>query len=151
MCSIWSKASSFTTGRISMLQAAKWNFERVLTPDVKSWVRTYYEEIDTVEAVDKYTLRIRLKEPSGALPIILAGYFQGILMASPKSFATYDKDWVHHPAGTGPYMFKEWVPGKHVILRRIPHYFKPGLPYLDTRRVSRHERSADRQRGTTGR
>src|SRR5919109_4377938 len=26
-------------------QAAKWNFDRVLTPDVKSWVRTYYEEI----------------------------------------------------------------------------------------------------------
>ncbi len=112
--------------------AAKWNFDRLLTPDVKSWVRTYYEEIDTVEAVEKYTLRVRLKEPSGALPTILAGYFQGIPMASPKSFATYDKEWVHHPAGTGPYMFKEWVPGKHIILEKNPTYFKPGLPYLDT-------------------
>src|SRR5712691_4577231 len=112
--------------------AAKWNFDRLLTPDVKSWVRTYYEEIDTVEAVDKYTLRVRLKEPSGALPTILAGYFQGIPMASPKSFATYDKEWVHHPAGTGPYRFKEWVPGKHIILEKNPTYFKPGLPYLDT-------------------
>src|SRR5207253_10525895 len=27
--------------------------------------------------------------------------------------------------------FKEWVPGKHVILEKNPHYFKPGLPYLD--------------------
>jgi peptide/nickel transport system substrate-binding protein len=113
-------------------QAAKWNFDRILDPEVKSWVRPYYAEIDTVEAVDKYTLRIRMKEPSGALPIVLAGYFQGVPMASPKSFETYGKDWVQHPTGTGPYTLKEWIPGKHVILEKNPHYFKPGLPYLDT-------------------
>jgi len=27
---------------------------------------------------------------------------------------------------------KEWIPGKHVILTKNPHYFKQGLPYLDT-------------------
>src|SRR5947209_7432001 len=112
--------------------AAKWNIDRIRDPEVKSWVRPYYEEIDTVEAVDKYTLRIRMKEPSGALPIVLAGYFQGVPMASPKSFETYGKDWVQHPTGTGPYMLKEWIPGKHVILTKNPHYFNPGLPYLDT-------------------
>jgi ABC-type transport system substrate-binding protein len=112
--------------------AAKWNFDRILNPDVKSWVRPYYEEIDKVEAVDKYTLRIQLKEPSGALPIVLASYFQGVPMASPKSFETYDKDWVRHPTGTGPYILKEWIPGKHVILEKNPNYFKKGLPYIDT-------------------
>lgn len=111
--------------------AAKWNFDRVLNPDVKSWVRPYYEEIASVEVVDTSTLRVRMKEPSGALPTILAGYFQGIPMASPRSFETYDKDWIHHPAGTGPYKLKEWVPGKHIILEKNPHYFKPGLPYMD--------------------
>ena len=50
----------------------------------------------------------------------------------PKSFETYGKDWVQHPTGTGPYTLKEWIPGKHVILAKNPHYFKPGLPYLDT-------------------
>jgi ABC-type transport system substrate-binding protein len=112
--------------------AAKWNFDRILDPEVKSWVRPYYEEIDKVEAVDKYTLRIQMKEPSGALPIVLAAYFQGVPMASPKSLETYGKDWVQHPTGTGPYMLKEWIPGKHVILDKNSNYFKPGLPYLDT-------------------
>jgi ABC-type transport system substrate-binding protein len=112
--------------------AAKWNFDRILDPEVKSWVRPYYEEIDKVEAVDKYTLRIQMKEPSGALPLALAGYFQGVPMASPKSFETYGKDWVQHPTGTGPYTLKEWIPGKHVILGKNPTYFKQGLPYLDT-------------------
>ena len=73
-----------------------------------------------------------MKEPSGALPIALAGYFQGIPMVSPKAFETYGKDWQRHPVGTGPYIFKEWVPGKHVILEKNPHYFKKGLPYLDS-------------------
>src|SRR5919108_412208 len=113
-------------------EAAKWNIDRILDPEVKSWVRPYYEGIDKVEVVDKYTLRIQMKEPSGALPLALAGYFQGVPMASPKSFETYDKDWVRHPTGTGPYVLKEWIPGKHVILEKNPHYFKPGLPYLDT-------------------
>ncbi len=111
--------------------AAKWNIDRILDPEVKSWVRTYYEDITQVEAVDKYTLRIRLKEPSGALPIALGGYFQGIPMASPKAFETYGKDWLYHPVGTGPYIFKEWVPGKHVILEKNPNYWQKGLPYID--------------------
>src|SRR5215470_12550460 len=113
-------------------QAAKWNFDRILDPEVKSWVRPYYEEIEKVEAIDKYTLRIQMKEPSGALPLALAGYFHGVPMASPKSFETYGKDWVRHPTGTGPYILQEWLPGKHVVLAKNPTSFKKGLPYLDT-------------------
>jgi peptide/nickel transport system substrate-binding protein len=112
-------------------QAAKWNIDRILDPEVKSWIRPYYEEVEQVEVLDKYTLRIRMKEPSAALPIALGGYFQGIPMASPKAFETYGKDWLRHPTGTGPYKFKEWIPGKHVILEKNPQYFKQGLPYLD--------------------
>jgi len=37
--------------------------DRILDPEVKSWIRPYYEDLEQVEAVDKYTLRIRLKEP----------------------------------------------------------------------------------------
>jgi ABC-type transport system substrate-binding protein len=113
-------------------QAAKWNFDRILDPEVKSWVRPYYEEIERVEVVDRYTLRVRMKEPSGAFPIVLAGYFQGVPMASPAAFEAHGKDWVRHPTGTGPYKLKEWLPGKHVILEKNPQYFKKGLPYIDT-------------------
>src|SRR5262245_14891867 len=111
--------------------AAKWNFDRILDPEVKSWVRPYYTSIDWVEAVDTYTLRVHMKEPFGSLDTALAGYFQGIPMASPKSFETYGKDWVQHPAGTGPFVLKEWSPGERVVLEKNPQYFKPGLPYLD--------------------
>jgi glutathione transport system substrate-binding protein len=111
--------------------AAKWNFDRILDPEVKSWVRPYYTAIDRVEAVDTHTLRVHMKEPFGSLDRALAGYFQGIPMASPKSLETYGKDWVQHPTGTGPFILKEWSPGERVVLEKNPQYFKPGLPYLD--------------------
>ena len=122
MCSIWWKASNFMMARTFDAQAAKWNFDRILDPEVKSWVRPYYEEIEKVEAVDKYTLRVRMKEPSGALPIALAGYFQGVPMASPKSFETYGKDWVRHPS-------RHWaVHPERVDSRQARHPGKePGL------------------------
>ena len=69
-------------------------------------MRPYYTDIEQVEAVDPSTLRVRLHHPSGGLPAALAGYFQGIPMASPTSYATYGKDWVRHPTGTGPYMLQ---------------------------------------------
>jgi len=112
-------------------QAAKWNIERILDPEVHSWVQPYYTAIDRVEAVDTSTLRVHMKEPFGSLDRALAGYFQGIPMASPKSFTTYGKDWVQHPTGTGPFILKEWSPGERVVLEKNPHYFKPGLPYLE--------------------
>src|SRR5262252_8884621 len=112
-------------------EVAKWNIDRILDPDVKAWVQPFYEEIDQVEVVDQYTLRVRMKEPSGALPRALAGYFQGIPMISPTAFKKYGDDWKRYPIGTGPFMMKEWIPGEHVLLVKNPHYFKPGLPYLD--------------------
>jgi ABC-type transport system substrate-binding protein len=122
----------FHDGTAFDAQAAKWNFDRILNPEVNAWVRPYYEDIEAVEVVDTYTLRVRTKHPAGDLPIALAGYFQGIPMASPKSFATHGKDWVRNPSGTGPFKLKEWIPGKHIILEKNPDYFKKGLPYLDT-------------------
>jgi len=35
-----------------------------------------------------------------------------------------------HPVGTGPYIFKEWVPGQKIVLVSNPNYFE-GRPYID--------------------
>jgi len=111
-------------------EAAKWNFDRILDPATKSWVRVYYTDIDKVEAVDKYTLRISMKKPSVLLPA-LAGYFNGIPMLSPTAVQKNGKDWVRKPVGTGPFKLKELIPGDRIVLEKNPDYFKKGFPLLD--------------------
>jgi peptide/nickel transport system substrate-binding protein len=111
-------------------EAAKWNFDRILDPEMKSWVRVYYDDMDKVEAVDKYTLRITMKKPSVLLPA-LSGYFNGIPILSPTAVQANGKDWVRKPVGTGPFMLKELIPGDRIVLEKNPHYFKKGLPLLD--------------------
>jgi peptide/nickel transport system substrate-binding protein len=109
--------------------AAKWNFDRILDPETKSWVRPYYADIEQVEAVDPSTLRVRLKHPSGGLPSALAGYFQGIPMASPTSYETWQGLGAASCGDGGPTCSRisclaTTSPWKN-------HLSQTGLPYLD--------------------
>jgi peptide/nickel transport system substrate-binding protein len=36
------------------------------------------------------------------------------------------------PVGTGPFVFNNWVPNDHFSASRNPHYWRLGLPYLDS-------------------
>ncbi len=37
-----------------------------------------------------------------------------------------------NPIGTGPFVFQEWVVNDHFTATKNPHYWRPGLPYLDS-------------------
>jgi len=39
-------------------------------------------------------------------------------------------DYRKAPVGTGPYKFKDWVKGSHVILERNENYWRPDKPYI---------------------
>jgi len=35
-----------------------------------------------------------------------------------------------NPIGTGPFVFKEWIPNSHMTVTANPHYWRKGYPYL---------------------
>jgi len=83
--------------------------------------------------VDAQTVRIVQKYPSQMLLPALASYgLAGFMLISPTSYKTWgSKDLRLHPSGTGPFKFVQWERNNFIRLERNPHYWKPGLPYLD--------------------
>jgi ABC-type transport system substrate-binding protein len=37
-----------------------------------------------------------------------------------------------NPIGTGPFVFQEWIVNDHFTATKNPHYWRPGLPYVDS-------------------
>jgi ABC-type transport system substrate-binding protein len=63
---------------------------------------------------------------------VMAAERVGFLQMSPESFKKWGKEEIRlHPSGTGPFKFAKWDQNQIIVLEKNPHYFKPGLPYLD--------------------
>src|SRR5262245_9194039 len=111
-------------------EAVKWNIDRRLDKEVASPQRPQLAPIiDSVTVVDPLTVAFNLKQRSPGL-LSLLGERPGF-MISPAAGAKYGKDLGNHPVGTGPFVFKEWVKGSHIIVERNPSYWEAGKPYLD--------------------
>lgn len=81
--------------------------------------------LDSVDTPDTYTAIIHAKQPWNAVFDLLRDlWIADSVTDKDKSQPT--------PAGTGPYMFKEYVQGDHLALVKNPNYWKQGVPYLDT-------------------
>jgi len=125
------KGITFHDGTPADAEALKWNIEYILDPTNSADTRVFYRSIAAVAVLDDTTLQIRLQEPSADFLRVLGGYYTGFLVASPTAVQRWGKDYKFHPVGAGPFTFVAWTPGQQVILEKNPHYFKPGLPYLD--------------------
>ncbi|MBJ6751411.1 peptide-binding protein [Geomonas anaerohicana] len=86
-----------------------------------------FKQVQSAQAPDSYTFRVTYAKPfapalaSWGMPILPAHLLEGKdITKSPLS---------RNPVGTGPYIFKEWIPGQRVILEANPKYWE-GAPHL---------------------
>ncbi|HYS16246.1 MAG TPA: peptide-binding protein [Candidatus Binatia bacterium] len=111
---------------------AVFTYEAMINPKTPTAYREDFRAVDSVEAVDPYTLHVRYKQPyakalqswaTWVLPRhVLETYVkEGRLREAPQNRS--------NPVGTGPYRFSEWKPGEKVVLVANPDYFE-GRPYL---------------------
>ncbi|HXM56762.1 MAG TPA: ABC transporter substrate-binding protein [Candidatus Dormibacteraeota bacterium] len=87
----------------------------------------YLFNMTGTRVIDSLTLQVTTGTPWVPFPSYLTrqlGY-----MAALRQLA--DTSGRAKPIGTGPFLFKEWLPGDHFTATRNPDYWRPGLPYLD--------------------
>lgn len=133
------KGVTFHHGREVTAKDFVFSFRRILSPDTRSPVASFFLNIKGARAYqegaghtviglrapDPYTLEIELEQPFAPFLSILA-------MANAKVVpeevmgASFSKQ----PVGTGPFCFKVWEPGKEIVLAANENYYG-GRPFLD--------------------
>ena len=103
----------------------------------------YGAKVAGLEAVDRYTLRIRLKQPDYNLSYVLA--HEPTSAVAHEVIAAYGDSGgrtMSNPVGTGPYKLAQWVRSSKIFLEANPDYrgftwdFKPGSDPEDARIVA---------------
>jgi peptide/nickel transport system substrate-binding protein len=99
-----------------------------------SLARAAYGDIASIDTPDDYTVVITMKHPDPAFfpwafsqpnfaQIFPKHIYEG---SDPRQNPANFK-----PVGTGPFEFKEWVRGSHIVLERNPTYFQKDKVFLD--------------------
>ncbi len=118
----------FTDGTPWDADAAKANLDFVKNGKFKRSDMVQF--VTGVEAIDKYTIRIKLDRPFAPFLNNLA--FASMMMVSPKQLkSTPPAKIALNPIGTGPYIFKEWIEGDRIVLEKNKDYWEKGMPYID--------------------
>ena len=100
-------------------------FKLVADPATGSSARTHMDLVESFEAVDKHTVRFKLKIP-------YAGFAQLMVERQLKIIPSDRLDKLAtEPSGTGPFKFKSFTPGDKLELVKNPDYFEKGQPKLD--------------------
>jgi peptide/nickel transport system substrate-binding protein len=87
------------------------------------------EVFDSATCTNDFTLVMHLKKPSAAILTLLAGAHTVMMKAGIAE--RVDRKDPKFLIGTGPFKFKAYTPGVDFRTERNPHYWKPGLPYID--------------------
>lgn len=103
----------------------------------------YDAKIPGLEALDRYTLRIRLKRTDYNLPYVLAHEpTSAVAREVIERYADEGGRAMSNPVGTGPYLLREWVRASKIVLEANPAYrgfvwdFQPGSDAEDRRIVA---------------
>jgi ABC-type transport system substrate-binding protein len=111
-------------------QAVKDNFVAVAfaVPPIAR-TRMFADFMEEVRVVDEYTVQIITKEPFGAMLNYMAHPAAAIM--SPTARRKLGAAIARNPVGTGPFTFREWVPGDRLVLERNEEYWGEA-PQIDT-------------------
>jgi len=120
----WHDGKDFTSGDVA--------FSILALKQYHPRGRSTFANVESVKTPDAHTAVIVLSKPAPYLLTALAGTESPIV---PKHLYegtdVQSNKYNNAPIGTGPFVFKEWVRGSHVVLERNPDYWDKPKPYVD--------------------
>jgi len=123
------KGVKFHDGTDFNADAVVFSFERQYNPEhpyyqYGEWAYWGYmfSDIDRVEKIDDYTVKLILSEPNASIMTSLAMFT--VCIVSPANAEKYGEDAFKHPCGTGPFKFVEWVKDDHITLEANENYWR---------------------------
>ncbi len=105
-----------------------YSMELQRTPPEPGVPNSFYPAIESVEAIDKYTVKFNMTGPDPSVEGYLAWARYSAII--PKDAYTR---WnlLTEGVGTGPFKLIQYVPNDRVEYERNPDFWQPDLPYLD--------------------
>jgi peptide/nickel transport system substrate-binding protein len=106
--------------------AVVFSFERQIVSDHAShepdfvWARSY-QNIKQVKAIGPLRVQFQIDRPYAPFLANLA--IGPAAIVSPTAVKKWGAKFSHHPVGTGPYRFLEWIPGDRITLERNDDYW----------------------------
>lgn len=115
------KGKLFHNGREMIADDVKYSIERLSNPKTGNPRWGDWKNIQSIEVVDKYTVRFHLKEGDYSIFYTL-GTMAPIAAIVPREEVEKQGGLMKHPVGTGPYKFVEWKPDRYLLLERFDKY-----------------------------
>src|SRR5215472_16861225 len=113
------KGVLFHNGREVDAEAVKLNIQRIKDPAIgDDWHRGALETIQSVDVLDKYTVRFNLTMPDVSVASHVMHYPTNLI--APESFELASE----HPIGTGPFKFVSWTRFTKTRLARFANYWE---------------------------
>jgi peptide/nickel transport system substrate-binding protein len=121
------KDVTFHDGANFTAEDVKFTFDKINDPSINSPYISVFKNLKAINAKDKYTVEIHLKNPLPSLPFYLdVGILpKHLLLGKDLRKAEFN----YHPIGTGPFKMGSWSKDE-IILKANEAYFE-GKPYLN--------------------
>ncbi len=112
-----------------------YSLKRAADPKRSSFAADF-AEIQNVESIDPYTVRVTLKYPDATFLGRVSNYHGGYIV-SMKAAEKYGNQFGNHPIGMGPFVFSQHVTQQYVKLLANDQYFlgKPKLAGITYRMI----------------
>jgi peptide/nickel transport system substrate-binding protein len=121
----------FHDGTEFSAEDVKYTYEWYLNPANHAIHANDFLGVDSVQALDKYTVRVRMKQPNAAF---LAQGATTMIVPAAYHSKVGENHYKTAPVGTGAFRLKEWIPAQHTVVQAFDQHFR-GRPNLDFFRV----------------